>query len=116
MPSSAGGPSANAYNPHPVPIVNESEKRSHLLPRYFLDYGPFSSHAPQYDSSFTSISKDELDLLIHTYGSEFSAQYAVSMIDYVKDTGDLALSYVDRFLSAATNGKHESSITKQSSN
>ncbi|CAF3382035.1 unnamed protein product [Rotaria socialis] len=116
MPSSAGGPSANAYHPHPVPIVNESEKRSHLLPRYFLDYGPFSSHAPQYDSSFTSISKDELDLLIHTYGSEFSAQYAVSMIDYVKDTGDLALSYVDRFLSAATNGKHESSITKQSRN
>ncbi|CAF3732460.1 unnamed protein product [Rotaria socialis] len=116
MPSSAGGPSANAYHPHPVPIVNESEKRSHLLPRYFLDYGPFSSHAPQYDSSFTSISKNELDLLIHTYGSEFSAQYAVSMIDYVKDTGDLALSYVDRFLSAATNGKHESSITKQSRN
>jgi bromodomain-containing protein 7/9 len=107
MASSAGAPSASAYHPHPTPIVNESEKRNHLLPRYFLDYGPFSSHAPQYDSSFSSISKEELDLLIHTYGSEFSAQYAVSLIDYVKDSGDLALAYVDRFLSVLTNGEHE---------
>jgi len=113
MPSSAGAPSASAYHPHPTPIVNESEKRNHLLPRYFLDYGPFSSHAPQYDSSFTSISKDELDLLIHTYGSEFSAQYAVSLIDYVKDSGDLALAYVDRFLSVLTNGEHENLTTKR---
>ncbi|CAF0795169.1 unnamed protein product [Rotaria sordida] len=113
MPSSAGGPSANAYHPHPIPIVNESEKRNHLLPRYFLDYGPFSSHAPQYDTSFTSISKDELDLLIHTYGSEFSAQYAISLIDYVKDTGDLALTYVDRFLSTLTNGRHDNLNMKQ---
>jgi bromodomain-containing protein 7/9 len=113
MPSSAGAPSASAYHPHPTPIVNESEKRNHLLPRYFLDYGPFSSHAPQYDSSFSSISKDELDLLIHTYGSEFSAQYAVSLIDYVKDSGDLALGYVDRFLSVVTNGEHENLNAKR---
>jgi bromodomain-containing protein 7/9 len=113
MPSSAGAPSASAYHPHPTPIVNESEKRNHLLPRYFLDYGPFSSHAPQYDSSFSSISKDELDLLIHTYGSEFSAQYAVSLIDYVKDSGDLALAYVDRFLSVLTNGEHDNLKTKR---
>lgn len=103
MPSSAGAPSSNAYHPHPTPIVNENEKRNHLLPRYFLDYGPFSSHAPQYDSSFSSISKDELDLLIHTYGSEFSAQNAVSLIDYVKDSGDLSLTYVDKFFSEHDN-------------
>jgi hypothetical protein len=111
MPSSAGGPSSNAYHPHSTPIVNENEKRSHLLPRYFLDYGPFSSHAPQYDSSFCSISKDELDLLIHTYGSEFSAQSAVSLIDYVKDSGDLALNYVDRFLSGS--GENENLNNKR---
>lgn len=80
-----------------TPIVNETEKRNHLLPRYYLDYGPFASHAPQYDSSFTSLSKDDLDLLIHTYGSEFSGQYSVSLIDYVKDSGDLALASVDKY-------------------
>jgi hypothetical protein len=107
LPSSAGGPSSNVYHPHSTQIVNENEKRNHLLPRYFLDYGAFSSHAPQYDSSFSSIGKDDLDLLIHTYGSEFSAQHAVSLIDYVKDSGDLALSYVDRFLSVMKNGERE---------
>ena len=113
LPSSAGAPSSSAYHPQPTAIVNESEKRNHLLPRYFLDYGPFSSHAPQYDSSFTSVSKDDLDQLIHTYGSEFSAQYAVSMIDYVKDSGDLALDYVDRFLSMMTNGEHDRLVLKR---
>ena len=113
MPSSAGAPSASAYHRHPTPIVNESEKRNHLLPRYFLEYGPFSAHAPQYDSSFSSIPKDELNSLVHTYGSEFSAQYAVSLIDYVKDIGDLALAYTDRFLSVLTNDKHDDLILKQ---
>ena len=112
LPSSAGAPTSNAYHPQPTTIVNETEKRNHLLPRYFLDYGSFSSHAPQYDSSFTSLSKDELDSLIHTYGSEFSAQQPVSVIDYVKDSGDLALSYVDRCLSVPKNGENDSSTKK----
>ncbi|CAF0981682.1 unnamed protein product [Didymodactylos carnosus] len=94
-------------------IINEVEKRNHLSPRYFLDYGPFSSHAPSYDSSFSSITKDELDLLIHTYGSEFSAAYAVSLLDYVKDSGELAMAYVDRLLSVLTNGEHENYVLKK---
>lgn len=91
-----GSTTNHNYHSHTTPIVNETEKRNHLLPRYYLDYGPFASHAPQYDSSFTSLSKDDLDLLIHTYGSEFSGQHTVSLIDYVKDSGDLALASVDR--------------------
>jgi len=96
-----------------LPIVNENDKRNHLLPRYFLENGPFSSNASQYDSPFSSVSKEELDLLIHTYGSEFSAQYAVSLMDYVRDSGDLALAYVDRFLSVLTNGEHDNFIMKR---
>jgi hypothetical protein len=81
--------------------------------KYFLENGPFSSNAPQYESAFSSTSKDELELLIHTYGSEFSAQYAVSLMDYVKDAGDLALAYVDRFLSVLTNGEHDNFMMKR---
>jgi bromodomain-containing protein 7/9 len=95
-----------------LPIVNENEKRNELLSKHFLENGPFSSNASQYDSPFTSVSKEELDLLIHTYGSEFSAQYAVSLMNYVKDSGDLALAYVDRFLSVLTNGEHDNFILK----
>ncbi|UJR31114.1 hypothetical protein I4U23_018622 [Adineta vaga] len=106
MSSNTGASSSQSYHSHTTPIVNENEKRNHLLPRYFLDYGSFSSHAPQYDSSFTSLSKDDLDLLVHTYGSEFSAQHAISLVDYVKDSGDIALDYVDRFLSSLTNERN----------
>jgi hypothetical protein len=96
-----------------LPIVNENEKRNQLLSKHFLENGPFSSNASQYDSPFSSISKEELDLLIHTYGSEFSAQYAVSLMNYVKDSGDLALAYVDRFLSVLTNGEHDNFMLKK---
>ncbi|CAF2912889.1 unnamed protein product [Rotaria sp. Silwood2] len=95
-----------------LPIVNGNEKRHQLLSRDFLENGPFSSNTSQSDSTFSSISKEEVDLLIHTYGSEFSAQYAVSLMDYVKDAGDLALAYVDRFLSVLTNGEHDNFIMK----
>lgn len=96
-----------------LPIVNEDEKRNQLLAKHFLENGPFSSNASQYDSPFSSTSKEDLDLLIHTYGSEFSAQYAVSLMDYVKQAGDLASAYVDRFLSVLTNGEHDNFILKK---
>lgn len=96
-----------------LPIVDEHGKRNDLLSKHFLENGPFSTNASQYDSPFSSTSKEELDLLIHTYGSEFSAQYAVSLMDYVKDAGDLALAYVDRFLSVLTNGEHDNFMLKK---
>lgn len=93
--------------------LNENDKLAHLSSKEFLENGPFSSNASQYDSPFSSVSKEELDLLTHTYGSEFSAQYAVSLMDYVKDAGELALAYVDRFLSVLTNGEHDNFILKR---
>lgn len=43
---------------------------------HYLTYGPFSSHAPMYDTSFSNISKEESDLLLSTYGDESGVQYA----------------------------------------
>ena len=42
----------------------------------YLNYGPFSSHAPVYDTSFSNTSKEESDLLLSTYGDESGLQYA----------------------------------------
>ena len=42
----------------------------------YLDYGPFSSHLPRYDSSNANITKAESDLLYSTYGSDTGIQYA----------------------------------------
>ena len=48
----------------------------------YLNYGPFSSHAPLYDSSFSNVSKDESDLLLSTYGDESGAQYAQRLVSW----------------------------------
>lgn len=36
----------------------------------YLNYGPFSSYAPAYDSTFANISKDDSDLIYSTYGED----------------------------------------------
>ncbi len=97
----------------PINEFNNLSSNDENDKRNYLENGPFSSNSSQYDLPFSSIPKEELDLLIHTYGSEFSAQYAVSLMDYVKDSGDLALAYVDRFLSVLTNGEHDNFIMKK---
>lgn len=40
----------------------------------YLNYGPFTSYAPTYDSSFANISKDDSDLVYSLYGEESSLQ------------------------------------------
>lgn len=41
-----------------------------------LDYGPFSSFAPRYDSTWATLTKDDSKLLLSTYGDQTAAQYA----------------------------------------
>ena len=38
----------------------------------YLNYGPYSSYAPHYDSTFANISKDDSDLIYSTYGEDDS--------------------------------------------
>ena len=39
-----------------------------------MNYGPYTSYAPTYDSSFANISKDDTDLVYSSYGEEPSLQ------------------------------------------
>ena len=52
----------------------------------YLNYGPFSSHAPLYDSSFSNVSKAESDLLLSTYGDESGAQYAQRLVSLYSES------------------------------
>jgi len=36
----------------------------------YVNYGPFTSFAPTYDSSFANISKEDSDLVSSLYGEE----------------------------------------------
>lgn len=50
-----------------------SRRSSSLSPSpavLYLNYGPYSSYAPHYDSTFANISKDDSDLIYSTYGED----------------------------------------------
>ena len=41
-----------------------------------LNYGAFSSYAPNHDSTFAGLSQDEQELVQATYGDDNAVQYA----------------------------------------
>lgn len=84
----------------------KEDKRNKALPVNYLMYGPFSSFAPEFDSSFANLSKEESDLLYSTYGDEEGIKYAHSIQEYVKDSGDYVTKMVDNLLDSLTNGEH----------
>uniref|UniRef100_A0A8C3UEP8 Uncharacterized protein n=1 Tax=Catharus ustulatus TaxID=91951 RepID=A0A8C3UEP8_CATUS len=50
----------------------KEDKRNRVTPGKltYLNYGPFSSYAPTYDSTFANISKEDSDLIYSTYGED----------------------------------------------
>ncbi|NWI00859.1 BRD7 protein, partial [Tichodroma muraria] len=48
----------------------KEDKRNKVTPVTYLNYGPFSSYAPTYDSTFANISKEDSDLIYSTYGED----------------------------------------------
>lgn len=74
---------------------------------YFIENGPFGSNAPTYDASYSALSKEESDVLLTTYGDETAYQYALSFMEFKKDTGILFNRYVNLVLNSLTNNEHE---------
>ncbi len=53
---------------------------------YFIENGPFSLHAPTTDISYSSLTKEDIDMLLLTYGGdETSYQYSLSLMEFGKD-------------------------------
>lgn len=44
------------------------DETTEAKPVTYLNYGPFSTGAPAYDSSFSTLTKEETDLLLSYYG------------------------------------------------
>lgn len=87
----------------------KEDKRNNVCPETYLCYGPFSSHAPAYDSSFASCSKEESDLLLSTYEGEIGVQYAKSVQKFIENAGLSAVEMVDKLLDTLTNKQHSRS-------
>lgn len=86
------------------------DKRNRITPVSYMNYGPFTSYAPTYDSSFANISKDDSDLIYSFYGEESSLQGSDSLSEFMAKSDEYAYKMADNILDALTNGEHSKSL------
>ncbi|CAC5408627.1 BRD7 [Mytilus coruscus] len=84
----------------------KEDKRNRVTTGQYLNYGPFGTYAPQYDSTFANMTKEETDILLSTYGDETGVGYAKSVMSFVENGGDYAIAMVDNLLDILTKGEH----------
>ncbi|KAM4596792.1 bromodomain-containing protein 7 isoform 2-T2 [Fundulus diaphanus] len=82
------------------------DKRNRVTPVSYLSYGPFTSYAPAYDSSFSNISKDDSDLIYSFYGEESSLQGSNGLSEFLAKSDEYVYRMGDSLLDAMTNGEH----------
>ncbi|XP_033012653.1 bromodomain-containing protein 7 isoform X2 [Lacerta agilis] len=87
----------------------KEDKRNKVTPVMYLNYGPFSSYAPAYDSTFANISKDDSDLIYSTYGED-SNQGNFNINEFLAKSQDYPYVMVDSLLDVLTQGRHSLSL------
>ncbi|KPP79095.1 bromodomain-containing protein 7-like [Scleropages formosus] len=88
----------------------KEDKRNKVTPVAYMNYGPFSSYAPVYDSSFANVSKEDSDLIYSFYGDESSLQGSESISEFLSKTEEHMSKLADNILDALTNGEHSKSL------
>ncbi|KAM4721111.1 bromodomain-containing protein 7 [Rhinophrynus dorsalis] len=91
----------------------KEDKRNKVTPVLYLNYGPFTSYAPCYDSTFANVSKDDSDLIYSTYGEEPNLQGTFSIQDFLESTLDQPYGMADCILDIFTDGKHSRAQREQ---
>jgi bromodomain-containing protein 7/9 len=70
-----------------------------------LYYGPFTSHAPAYDSYFATLNAEEANLMLSAYGSETGITYADSLKQFCGES-QFCLNLAHQVLDSLTGGAH----------
>ncbi|KAM3876913.1 bromodomain-containing protein 7 [Diretmus argenteus] len=86
------------------------DKRNRVTPVSYMNYGPFTSYAPTYDSSFANISKEDSDLIYSLYGEESSLQGPESISEFLAKSEEHSYKLADNLLDAMTNGEHSKTL------
>uniref|UniRef100_A0A8C9ZWG4 Bromodomain containing 7 n=1 Tax=Sander lucioperca TaxID=283035 RepID=A0A8C9ZWG4_SANLU len=86
------------------------DKRNRITPVSYVNYGPFTSYAPCYDSSFANISKEDSDLIYSLYGDESGPQGSDSLSEFLAKSDDYVYKLADNVLDAVTNGEHSKTL------
>ncbi|KAF6019546.1 hypothetical protein EB796_022150 [Bugula neritina] len=91
--------------PYLESIPADDESTDMKLVQY-LNYGPFSSGAPTHDSTFSTLSKTESDMVLSFYGSQNGLDYIQSLRSFVADGSDELINTIDSLANLWTGGKH----------
>ncbi|XP_076011599.1 bromodomain-containing protein 7 isoform X2 [Genypterus blacodes] len=86
------------------------DKRNRITPVSYMSYGPFTSYAPTYDSSFANTSKEDSDLIFALYGEESSLPGSESMSEFLAKSDEYTYKLADNLLDAMTNGEHSKAL------
>ncbi|KAH8329512.1 hypothetical protein KR074_012303 [Drosophila pseudoananassae] len=89
--------------------VRQVDKRNALKTVKPLSYGAFASFAPTFDSRFSTLSAEETQLVLRTYGDASSAEYAESILQFTKDSS-YGTTIANGLLDILTNGEHSKSL------
>ncbi|TKC46943.1 hypothetical protein EI555_007271, partial [Monodon monoceros] len=76
----------------------------------YLNYGPYSSYAPHYDSTFANISKDDSDLIYSTYGEDSDLPSDFSIHEFLATCQDYPYVMADSLLDVLTKGGHSRTL------
>ncbi|XP_065496875.1 bromodomain-containing protein 7 isoform X2 [Caloenas nicobarica] len=87
----------------------KEDKRNKVTPVTYLNYGPYSSYAPTYDSTFANISKEDSDLIYSTYGED-SNSGSFSIHDFLMKSQDYPFLMADSLLDVLTKGGHSRAL------
>ncbi|KAH8412958.1 hypothetical protein KR009_007133 [Drosophila setifemur] len=93
--------------------VRQVDKRNLMKPVKPLSYGAFASFAPTFDSRFSTLSSEETQLVLHTYGDASSAEYAESILQFTRDSS-YGTNIANGLLDILTNGEHSKSLEELS--
>ncbi|KAH8237565.1 hypothetical protein KR038_009651 [Drosophila bunnanda] len=89
--------------------VRQVDKRNAMKTVKPLSYGAFASFAPTFDSRFSTLSAEETQLVLRTYGDASSAEYAESILQFTKDSS-FGTTIANGLLDILTNGEHSKSL------
>ncbi|XP_020329106.2 bromodomain-containing protein 7-like isoform X2 [Oncorhynchus kisutch] len=88
----------------------KEDKRNMVTPVSYMNYGPYTSYAPAYDSSFANIGKEDTDLIYSFYGEEASLQGSESLSEFLSKSEEHMYILADNLLDALTNGEHSKTL------
>ncbi|KAK9542429.1 hypothetical protein VZT92_000294 [Zoarces viviparus] len=86
------------------------DKRNRITPVSYVNYGPFTSYAPTYDSSFANVSKEDSDLVFSLYGEESQPLGSDSLLKFLAKSDEYVYKLADNVLDAMTNGEHSKTL------